>query len=89
MITKMAGQTRSSTIASGLHMPNGVAFRDGSLYVAEISRVIRFDRIEERLNNPPRPVLVNGSFPEESHHGWKFIRFRTGREAVRTGRRPV
>src|SRR5437870_12281708 len=33
-------------IASGLKMPSGVAFRDGSLYVAEISRVLRFDGIE-------------------------------------------
>jgi len=63
------------TIASGLNSPNGVAFRDGALYVAEINRVIRFDRIEERLGNPPAPVVVNDSFPAEGHHGWKFIRF--------------
>jgi glucose/arabinose dehydrogenase len=63
------------TIASGLNSPNGVAFRDGSLYVAEISRVLRYDNIEERLKNPPRPVTINDSFPDKSHHGWKFIRF--------------
>lgn len=63
------------TIARGLNSPNGVAFRDGSLYVAEINRVIRFDRIEEQLRNPPAPVVVNDSFPTETHHGWKFIRF--------------
>ena len=63
------------TIASGLKSPNGVAFRDGSLYVAEISRVLRFDKIETHLNDPPRPVTVNTSFPDKSHHGWKFIRF--------------
>jgi len=63
------------TIARGLTMPNGVAFRDGSLYVAEIHRVIRFDDIETRLDNPPEPVVVNDSFPDDAHHGWKFIRF--------------
>jgi len=63
------------TIAQGLNMPNGVAFRDNSLYVAEVSRVLRFDNIESRLKNPPRPVVVNDSFPKETHHGWKFIRF--------------
>jgi len=62
-------------IASGLNMPNGVAFRDGSLYVAEVNRVLRFDNIESRLNNPPKPVIVNDSFPDDQHHGWKFIRF--------------
>ncbi len=63
------------TIASGLNMPNGVAFRNGALYVAEVSRVLRFDNIEARLRNPPRPVIVNDSFPTDRHHGWKFIRF--------------
>lgn len=63
------------TIASGLDSPNGVAFRDGSLYVAEIHRVLRFDGIESRLANPPKPVVVNDTFPREGHHGWKFIRF--------------
>lgn len=62
-------------IASGLRMPNGVAFKDGSLYVAEISRILRFDNIEERLNNPPAPVVINDSFPRDEAHGWKFIRF--------------
>jgi len=63
------------TIARGLKMPNGVAFRNGSLYVAEVNRVIRYDAIEDRLRNPPGPVVVNASFPKETHHGWKFIRF--------------
>ena len=63
------------TIASGLRMPNGVAFRNGSLYVAEINRVIRYDNIEARLRNPPAPVIINDSFPDNTHHGWKFIRF--------------
>lgn len=63
------------TIADGLNSPNGVAFRNGALYVAEISRVLRYDNIEERLKNPPPPVVINASFPDKSHHGWKFIRF--------------
>ena len=73
--TTTSRPTRCITIASGLSSPNGVAFRDGALYVAEISRVLRFDNIEARLKNPPAPVVVNDSFPDKSHHGWKFIRF--------------
>ena len=63
------------TLAKGLNMPNGIAFRDGALYVAEISRVLRFDGIEERLTSPPRPVVITDSLPTEKHHGWKFIAF--------------
>ncbi|MBT0652231.1 PQQ-dependent sugar dehydrogenase [Geomobilimonas luticola] len=74
--TKGAGRADTvHTIASGLDSPNGVAFRDGALYVAEIHRVLRFDDIESRLANPPKPVVVNDTFPREGHHGWKFIRF--------------
>ena len=63
------------TLASGLNMPNGVAFRDGSLYVAEVNRVLRYDEIESRLENPPEPVVVDDAFPTDRAHGWKFIRF--------------
>ncbi len=62
-------------IARGLNMPNGVAIRDGALYVAEVNRVVRFDGIESRLDSPPAPVVVNDKFPSDRHHGWKFIRF--------------
>jgi len=63
------------TIASGLNMPNGVAFRDGSLFVAEVNRVFRFKEIEARLEDPGKPLVVNADLPDDRHHGWKFIRF--------------
>ena len=63
------------TVASGLNGPNGVAFRNGSLYVVEINKVWRYDNIEDNLKNPPDPVLVNDGFPGDAHHGWKFIAF--------------
>lgn len=56
-------------------MPNGVALRESSLYAAEVNRVLRYDKIEDRLDDPPDPVVVNDSFPDETHHGWKFIKF--------------
>ncbi len=62
-------------IAKGLKMPNGVAFRDGALFVAEVSRIIRFDDIEKRLANPPAPVVVYDKYPTDTHHGWKYIAF--------------
>jgi len=62
-------------IATGLKMPNGVAFRDGNLYVAEVSRIIRFDNIEANLDNPPAPKVVYDKYPADEHHGWKYIAF--------------
>lgn len=62
-------------IANNLNMPNGVAFKDGDLYVAEVNRVIKFEGIENRLNSPPKFTVVNDQFPDDTHHGWKYIRF--------------
>jgi len=69
------GMHRTVTVARGLHSPNGVAFRDGALYVAEIGRILRYDGIETRLSRPPEPAVVNDRFPKDEHHGWKFLRF--------------
>lgn len=65
---------RRFIIASGLNMPNGVAVHNGALYVAEVNRILRFDQIESRLENPPKPVIISTDFPTDQHHGWKFIR---------------
>lgn len=62
-------------IATGLKSPNGVAFRDGDLYVAEISRIIKFPKIESNLDSPPKPEVINDQYPGETHHGWKYIAF--------------
>lgn len=63
------------TVAKGLNMPNGVALKNGDLFVAEVNRVIKFSNIEANLKNSPAPVIVNDNFPSDRHHGWKFIRF--------------
>jgi glucose/arabinose dehydrogenase len=66
---------RTHVIARNLTMPAGVAFRKGALYVSAHDRIVRLDDIENRLANPPAPVLVRGDFPTDRQHGWKFIAF--------------
>ena len=70
-----AKATKVSVLADKLRGPNGVALRDGALYVAETDRILRFDDIEARLDSPPHPVVVSDRFPRSSSHGRKFIRF--------------
>ncbi len=69
------GKSDVVEIAGGLNTPNGVAVRDGALYVAEISRILRFDNIEANLRRPPKPVVVTDQYPRDGHHGWKYIAF--------------
>jgi glucose/arabinose dehydrogenase len=76
-VTDQGGQRSSRVLAQGLRQPNGVAFRDGNLYVVAISQVLRFDGIEQKLDNPGQPVNLTQAFglPPEEHHGWKFTTF--------------
>ena len=63
------------TIAEDLEQPNGVAFRDGALYVAAVSRLFRYPNIEQQLSSPSEPELIYDDYPTEFHHGWKYIAF--------------
>ena len=63
-------------IASGLDQPNGIAMRNGALYVATASRLLRFDDIEKNLDAPPAPVTLRNDLPNpKAGHTWKFIAF--------------
>ena len=62
-------------VDQGLDMPSGLEFRSGSLYVAAVDRILRYDDIEARLDDPPSPVVVTDDFPDKTHHGWKYLRF--------------
>lgn len=68
------GKREVKVIAKGLHRPNGVAFHDGTLYVAEISRITKYPDIEKHLDSPPKPELVYDDLPKDEAHGWKFIK---------------
>lgn len=62
-------------VATGLKMPTGIAFRDGSLYIGAVSTIFRLDDIESQLESPPELVTVTDQFPSETHHGWKYLGF--------------
>jgi hypothetical protein len=75
LVPQAGGEPEVVTVASGLNSPNGVAYRDGALYVAEINRVLRFDGIDAGVRNRPKPAVVTDRFPRDGHHGWKYIAF--------------
>ncbi len=62
-------------VASDLNTPNGVAIKDGDLYVAEINRILKFPSIENSFRNTPKYEVVSDAFPTDKHHGWKYIAF--------------
>ena len=76
-ITDRGGKREVKVLLQGLTQPNGLAFRDGSLYVFAINRVFRYDNIEDKLDNPGEPVELTKAFdlPDTVHHNWKYVAF--------------
>ncbi len=72
-VIETGGNRVVKTLLRGLHRPNGVAFHNGALYVAELSRILRYDNIEDNLDNPPKPVIVFDALPKDETHGWKYL----------------
>lgn len=65
---------RVVTVAEGLQHPIGVTMLNGALYVAEISRIIRFDNIDKTYANKPAYKVIKDDLPKETWHGEKFIK---------------
>jgi glucose/arabinose dehydrogenase len=60
-------------VASGLNDPNGVVYHEGSLYVAEIHRIIKFEGIDSEYKNKPSAKVVYDQLPKDTHHGWRYM----------------
>jgi len=67
------GKREVKVIASGLHRPNGIVLHNGTLYIAELSKISKIDHVEDVLDNPPKPVVIYDNLPKDEAHGWKFI----------------
>jgi glucose/arabinose dehydrogenase len=72
-VTGEDGKKTVKTILKGLTMPTGIAFKDGSLYVVAINRLLRYDNAEASLDHMPEPVVVYDDMPSYVAHGWKYI----------------
>jgi glucose/arabinose dehydrogenase len=67
------GKREVKVIASGLDRPNGLAFHNGTLYIAEGAQISKLEKIEDNLDNPPKPVVIYNDFLNHQSHGWKFM----------------
>jgi glucose/arabinose dehydrogenase len=72
-VVDRGGQREVKTLFKGLQLPNGVVFKDGALYVAEVSRITKYDGIEGNLDNPPQGKVVIDTLPKDLPHGWKVL----------------
>jgi len=72
-ITEKDGKRQVKRLFSGLFRPNGLAFKDGTLYIAELNKISKVEHIEDNLDNPPKPVVIYSDLPSDEAHGWKYL----------------
>jgi glucose/arabinose dehydrogenase len=63
------GRTQTIELLDGMSTPNGIAYYDGDLYVAEIDRVYRYANVEDRLDDMPRAEVLDIDLPSNRSHG--------------------
>jgi glucose/arabinose dehydrogenase len=67
------GKREAKVIASGMDRPNGLAFHNGTLYIAEGTKISKLEKIEDNLDSPPQPVVIYDDLPNHQSHGWRYI----------------
>ena len=71
--SRRTARPRSRSIAVGLYRPNGLAYHNGTLYIAELSQISKIENVEDKLDKPPKPTVIYTDLPKDEAHGWKFI----------------
>ena len=74
-ITDKGGQRTVRVVAEKMVQPAGVAFANGSLWVASIDKMLRYDGIEDKPDVQPVDLSDKFKFPPLQHHNWKYIAF--------------
>ena len=72
-VTDKNGKKEVKSLATGLNSPNGIALHNGTLYIAEINKISKIERIADKLDDPPKPTVIYDDLPSDAPHGWKFL----------------
>ena len=74
-LTDNGKERTNRVVVDKLVQPAGVAFKNGSLYVMAINKVLRYDGIEKNPTVAPVDLTAKFNLPPEQHHNWKYIAF--------------
>src|SRR5215468_9764943 len=72
-IVDKGGKREVKVIAKDLYRPNGIALHDGTLYIAELSQISKIEKVEDNLDNTPKPTVIYNDLPKDEPHGWKYL----------------
>ena len=72
-VKESGGRRTARVLIDKLTQPNGLAFKDGALYVMAIDKFLRFDGIESNADVKPTDITAAFKLPPKAHHNWKFL----------------
>src|SRR4030095_10581795 len=72
-VTDRGGARGAGCLIDNLTQPNGLVFKDNSLYVMAIDKFLRFDGVESNPNVQPVDITAAFNLPPKPHHNWKFL----------------
>jgi glucose/arabinose dehydrogenase len=71
--TNKDGKRVAKVLYENLDWPNGLAFYNGTLYIAEHTKISKAEKIEDNLDHPPKLVTIYDKLGEQRPHGWRFL----------------
>jgi glucose/arabinose dehydrogenase len=70
------GKREAKVVIDKMPLATGIALHNGSLYLATNTKILRYDNIEDKLDNPGEPTVLYDKLPGGTDHSWKFLRIR-------------
>ncbi len=74
------GKRPAKVIIDKTEQATGIEFDKGSLYFATHKKIVRYDNVEDKLDNLGEPsAVLTDKLPGGSDHSWKFLRIHNGK----------
>ncbi|MCW9044990.1 MAG: PQQ-dependent sugar dehydrogenase [Alphaproteobacteria bacterium] len=64
-----------SVLAAGLKVPNGIAWKNGHLYIAEQHQISRYSILKNAKLKIGKSQTLVTDLPDDSWHGWRYAAF--------------
>jgi glucose/arabinose dehydrogenase len=68
------GKREPKVIIDKTEQATGIEFHKGTLFFATNKKIVRYDNVEDKLDNLGEPKVLNDKLPGGSDHSWKFLR---------------
>ncbi|HVO06751.1 MAG TPA: PQQ-dependent sugar dehydrogenase [Burkholderiaceae bacterium] len=73
------GKHEPKVIIDKMEMAAGIEYHKGSLFVATNTKIMRWDNVDDRLDNLGEGKVIYDKLPGGGDHSWKYLRIKNER----------